>query len=65
MWRVSDGELVWDDVTNSMAAAFSPDERLLAYSDLDDGNPVILESPDGMMKTLWSILEKLPVHNPL
>ena len=47
LWRVSDGELVWDEVKNSMAVTFSPDGRFLAYADIDDGNKVILASPDG------------------
>ena len=47
LWLVSDGELVWDEVKNSMAVAFSPDGRFLAYSDVDAGNPIILASPDG------------------
>jgi WD40 repeat protein len=29
-----------------MAVTFSPDGRYLAYSDVDDGNKVILASPD-------------------
>ena len=47
LWRVSDGELVWDEVKNSMAVAYSPDGRFLAYSNVDTGNPIILASPDG------------------
>jgi WD40 repeat protein len=50
LWRVSDGELVWNDVKNSMAAAFSPDGRYLAYSDVDDRNKVFLSTPDGAQK---------------
>ena len=46
LWRVSDGELLWNAVKNSMTVAFSPDGRYLAYSDVDDGN-VYLSSPDG------------------
>jgi WD40 repeat protein len=47
LWRVSDGELLWDAVKNSMAVAFSPDGRFLAYSDVDADNQVVLASPDG------------------
>lgn len=47
LWRVSDAELLWNGVKNSMAVAFSPDGQFLAYSDIDDGNPVVLASPDG------------------
>ncbi len=47
LWRVSDGELVWDEVKNSMAVAYSPDGRFLAYSNVATGNPIILASPDG------------------
>jgi WD40 repeat protein len=46
MWRISDGSLVWNPVKNSMAVTFSPDGQYLAYSDVDDGNNVILASPD-------------------
>jgi WD40 repeat protein len=46
LWRVADAGLVWNEVKNSMAVAFSPDGRYLAYSDVDDGNKVILASPD-------------------
>jgi WD40 repeat protein len=47
LWQVSDGSLVWNEVKNSMAVAFSPDGRYLAYSDVEDGNNIILASPDG------------------
>lgn len=47
LWQVSDASLVWNEVKNSMAVAFSPDGRYLAYSDIDDGNKVVLASPDG------------------
>ena len=47
LWRVSDAELLWNDIKNSMAIAFSPDGQYLAYSDVDDGNVVVLASPDG------------------
>jgi WD40 repeat protein len=46
LWRLSDGDLLWNDVKNSMAVAYSPDGRYLAYSDIDDGNKVFLASPD-------------------
>ncbi len=46
LWRISDASLVWNEVKNSMAVAFSPDGQYLAYSDVDDGNKVILASPD-------------------
>lgn len=48
LWRVSDGELIWNAVNNSMAVAFSPDGQYLAYADIDDGNRVVLASPDGV-----------------
>jgi WD40 repeat protein len=46
LWRLSDGRLIWDDVTNSMAAAYSPDGQYLAYSDVDANNQVFLAPPD-------------------
>ncbi len=47
LWRISDGELLWNDVKNSMAAAFSPDGQYLAYADIDNNNEVVFRSPDG------------------
>jgi WD40 repeat protein len=64
MWRVADASLVWDKVKNSMVVAFSPDGRYLAYSDVDDGNKVILVSPyatrviriiEGMQSPVWEL----------
>jgi WD40 repeat protein len=46
LWRISDGQLLWNAVKNSMAIAFSPDGKYLAYSSIDDGNAVVLASPD-------------------
>ncbi len=46
LWQISDGELLWNGVKNSMAVAYSPDGRYLAYSDIDEGNKVFLASPD-------------------
>jgi len=46
MWRISDGNLVWNEVKNSMAVTFSPDGRYLAFSDVDDSNKVILAAAD-------------------
>jgi WD40 repeat protein len=47
VWRVSDGKLVWNEVRNSMAVTYSPDGRVLAYADVDEGNKIFLTSPDG------------------
>ncbi len=64
LWRVADASLVWNKVKNSMVVAFSPDGRYLAYSDVDDGNKVILASPDaarviriieGMQSPVWEL----------
>ena len=64
LWRVSDASLVWNEVKNSMAVAFSPDGRYLAYSDVDDGNKIFLASPDaarviriieGMQGPVWEL----------
>jgi len=46
LWRISDASLVWNDVKNSMAIAFSPDGQYLAYSNIDDGNKVVLAAAD-------------------
>jgi WD40 repeat protein len=48
MWHISDGSLVWNEVKNSMAVTFSPDGKYLAYSNVDDGNKVVLVSPDAV-----------------
>jgi WD40 repeat protein len=64
LWQVSDGSLVWNEVKNSMAVAFSPDGKYLAYSDVNDGNKVTLASPDaaqifrtmeGMQSPVWEL----------
>ncbi len=64
MWRISDGSLVWNSIKNSMAVTFSPDGKYLAYSDVDDGNKVLLVTPDstrvirtfeGMYSPVWEL----------
>jgi WD40 repeat protein len=47
LWKVSDASLLWNDVKNSMAIAYAPDGRFLAYSNIDDNNKVVLATPDG------------------
>ncbi len=47
LWQISAGSPLWNDLKNSMAVAFSPDGRYLAYSDVEDGNKIILDSPNG------------------
>ena len=47
LWRVSDGELVWNAVKNSMAVAFSPDGNYLAYADIDDSSKIFISTVDG------------------
>lgn len=47
VWEVASSQLVWDEVKNSMAVAYSPDGQYLAYSDVDDSNKVFLATPDG------------------
>src|SRR5215207_623560 len=44
LWKTSDWSVVWTDIT-SIAFAFSPDGRHLAYSDIDENN-VSLRSLD-------------------
>ncbi len=46
LWRLSDGQAIWDGVHNSMAVAYSPDGQFLAYSDIAQNNQVILAAPD-------------------
>lgn len=46
LWRISDGELLWHEVENSMAVAFSPEGKYLAYSDIDHGNQLVIASPN-------------------
>ncbi len=62
LWKVSDGRVLLDNNSqiNSMAFAFSPDGRFLAYANL---YKVILSSPDG--KQVFRTLEGLtsPVWN--
>jgi WD40 repeat protein len=47
LWEASDASLLWNDVKNSMAIAYSPDGQFFAYSNIDDNNSVVLASPDG------------------
>ena len=47
MWRISDGQLIWNEVKNSMAVAYSSDGQFLAFSNIDEDNIVTLASPDG------------------
>jgi WD40 repeat protein len=46
LWQISDGTQLWEAAKNSMAAIYSPDGKYLAYSDIGDGNKIILASPD-------------------
>jgi hypothetical protein len=47
LWNISDGKQVWNEDINSMAVAFSPDGRYLAYTDINDNNKLFLSSSDG------------------
>lgn len=42
LWNIDDGRQIWDQPVNSMAAVFSPDGRWFAYSDIDNGNRIVL-----------------------
>jgi len=33
MWRISDSELVWNEINNRMTITFSPDSQLLVSTD--------------------------------
>ncbi len=46
LWKIADARMIWSGI-NSMAVAFSPDGQYLAFSKADNGNEVILASPDG------------------
>jgi WD40 repeat protein len=46
LWRLSDGEQLWDNHPNSMAITYSPDGQYLAYANIDDSS-LVLASPDG------------------
>lgn len=48
LWRISDGELAWNEIKNGMVITFSPDGRYLAYSDIDDNSKVFLSTVDGL-----------------
>lgn len=50
LWTTSDWKKIWSGVT-SMAFAFSPDSRFLAYSDMEDHFNVNLRSLDGSQET--------------
>ncbi|UCF27037.1 MAG: hypothetical protein JSW42_10350, partial [Chloroflexota bacterium] len=42
-WDISDHSLLWNGI-NSMAFAFSPQENILAYSDISKNHDIILRS---------------------
>jgi WD40 repeat protein len=46
VWDITDQSLLWDGV-NSMAFSFSPDGNILAYSDINQNNDLILSYPEG------------------
>lgn len=50
LWRTSDWKKLWSGVS-SMAFAFSPDGRFLAYSDVYDGYNVTLRSLPELLET--------------
>jgi len=52
LWKTSDGtELLGGNPgINSMAMAFSPDGRFLAYGETGEENNIVLSSPDGKQK---------------
>jgi len=56
IWDIADQSLLWDGV-NSMAFAFSPAEDILAYSDINKNNDIILRSPVGKQ-----VLKELSGH---
>jgi WD40 repeat protein len=60
LWRTADGAqlLGGNPGINSMAAAFSPDGRLLAYADLND---MVLSSPDGTLQLRTLVGHSSPV----
>ena len=59
LWRTSDWTQVWTGV-HSIALAFSPDSRFLAYSDSDDNYNVKLHTLDGTGET--RILQEEQTH---
>jgi WD40 repeat protein len=57
LWRIADSEPVWNEIKNSMAVAFSPDGRYLAYAGTGDNSKVILDTADGSQE-----LHSMPGH---
>jgi WD40 repeat protein len=64
LWRTSDWTQVWTGV-NSLAFAFSPDSRFLAYSDMGDNFHVKLRSLDGTDETRILEGEQTNIYNLL
>lgn len=56
VWDTTQQKRLWDGI-NSMAFAFSPKENRIAYSDMADGNNIMLRSLDGKQQ-----LNKLESH---
>lgn len=65
LWRISDGSPIWDEPINSMAIAFSPDGRYLAYADIadqyriklitSDGSQVVYTIDSGHLGAVWEL----------
>jgi hypothetical protein len=52
LWSLPDGQLIWNDVNNSMAVTYSPEGRFLTYSEVGEDNEVILTAPDAQGNSL-------------
>ena len=57
IWNLSSGQEIWSTVANSMAVAYSPNGKFLAYADVDEGNKIFL-GPAGTL-TNFQILDQM------
>jgi len=46
IWKLPNGQEVWSAVANSIAVAYSPNGKLFAYADIDEGNKIFLGPAD-------------------
>jgi WD40 repeat protein len=52
LWRISDGQSLWEQPINSLAVAFSPSGQTMAYGEIGETSTVVIGTPEGILHTL-------------